>query len=83
MVFSAPIQDKSLKFMVKISLTNEYLFYNQFFHLPVSDSFAYYGRTHPCLTTQEFSNKNIKTDLTIRYFINVCNYKFINFLDTF
>ncbi len=32
-IFSAPIQDRYLKFLVKILLSNENLFYNYFVHL--------------------------------------------------
>ncbi len=46
-IFSAPIQDKYLKFLVKIPLTNDHLFSNNFVCLSISlgNSFATYGRT--------------------------------------
>ena len=46
-ILSVPIQDKCLKFKVKIPPNNEHLFYI-FSRLSDGNSFATYGSTHPC-----------------------------------
>ncbi len=49
-IFSAAFQDKFLKYLVKIFVTNGHLFYNyNFFSLSVCKSFAAYGRNCSCL----------------------------------
>ena len=48
MIFSAPLLDKLLKFLVKISLNDEHPLDNHLVRLSVIKIYATYRRTRPC-----------------------------------
>ena len=67
--FSAPNQDKCLKDLVKIPLTNEHLFYYYFVPLPVENSLATKGFTRPCVIYACLHTVLVFYSLLLRVFV--------------
>ncbi len=55
-ILSATIQDKCIKYLVAIPLTNEQISFNHFVRLSVGYSFTTYGRIFPYFSIMSYAN---------------------------